>query len=205
MSLYQEKDGCDECSKLIMKTVLVAALAVLATSSAWAESLFNGKDLTGWKVEGAPLWTAKDGVLTGKSNEKKQASLLWTEKSFKDFTFECDFRYEGTPDSGIFLRHKDDQIQLGTSISKKRELTGSIYIGSKGGYLAEAKGIEEILKKGDWNHIKIVAKGNHYLVTINEKQVLDYTSPTAIAEGPIALQVHMNLEMAIDFRNIEVK
>lgn len=205
MVLYWEKDGCDVCCNPIMKIALFAACAVFATSSAWAETIFNGKDLSGWKVEGASLWSVKDGVLTGKSNEKKQPSLLWTEKSFKDFTFECDFRYEGTPDSGIFLRHKDDQIQLGTSISKKRELTGSIYIGSKGGYVAEAKNVEEILKKGDWNHIKIVAKGNHYLVTINDKQVLDYTSQTAIAEGPIGLQVHMNLEMAIDFRNVEVK
>lgn len=190
--------------KHLLSTTL-AVLAVFATSSAWSETIFNGTDLAGWKVEGAPLWSAKEGVLTGRSDTKKSSSLLWTEKKFKDFIFECDFRYQGTPDSGIYLRHLDDQIQIGTSISKKREMTGSVYVGSKKGYVAEAKGVTDVLKVGDWNHIKIAVKGNQYVIEINGKKLLEYTSVTAIPEGPIALQVHQGIDMAIDFRNIEVK
>ncbi|MND03823.1 hypothetical protein D3C83_238250 [compost metagenome] len=62
-----------------------------------------------------------------------------------------------------------------------------------------------MLKEGEWNTFTITAKGNHYLVSLNGKQVLDYVSETAIEEGPIGFQVHPGKEMTVDFRKLEVK
>ena len=66
-------------------------LAFLLTSAlishAAPEALFDGKSLDGWKVKGADVWTAEDGVLTGTSNAKKQGSILWTEKGILGFRF----------------------------------------------------------------------------------------------------------------------
>lgn len=185
--------------------ILAAALVGASTFSAFADPIFNGKDLTGWTAKGpAELWTAKDGVLTGKSNEKKQGSVLWTDAKFKDFVLEADFKYNGKIDSGFFLRSEVDQIQIGISGSLKRDMTCSPYIAKTGKYPVEAKGIKEALKIGDWNHVKITVTGSVYNIELNGTKVLDYTSETSVPEGPIGLQVHPGVDMQIEFRNLSV-
>lgn len=169
-----------------------------------AEPLFNGKDLTGWAPKGADVWTFDKGVLTGRSNSKKQGSVLWSDAKFKDFTLDLDFRFSGDIDSGVFLRTENDQIQIGTSRSLKRDMTGSPYIGTIGKYPVEAHDVKSRLKDGDWNHFRITAKGSHYVVELNGKEVLDYTSDTAAKEGPIGLQVHPGVDMTIEFKNVDL-
>jgi hypothetical protein len=189
----------------VKNLILAAALVGASSFSAFADPIFNGKDLTGWTAKGpAELWTAKDGVLTGKSNEKKQGSVLWTDAKFKDFVLEGDFKYNGKIDSGFFLRSEVDQIQIGISGSLKRDMTCSPYIAKTGKYPVEAKGIKEALKIGDWNHVKITVTGNVYTIELNGTKVLDYTSETSVPEGPIGLQVHPGVDMQIEFRNLTV-
>jgi hypothetical protein len=185
--------------------LLLASLLFSPLASAAPEKILNGTGLEGWKIQGAPYWTVADGVLKGESDDKKQNSVLWTEKSFKDFTVELDFKFSGDIDSGIFLRHENEQIQIGTSRSLKRDLTASPYIGSKRGYPQEASGVKELLKADDWNHMKIVAKGNTYTVFLNDKQVIEYVSDTAKESGPVGLQIHPGVKMKIEFKNVTLE
>lgn len=184
---------------------LACLLAATLISHAAPEAIFDGKSLDGWKVKGPAPWTAKDGILTGTNDEKKKGSILWTEKEYTDFTFECAFRFEGSIDSGVFIRQENDQIQIGDSGSLKRDMTASPYIGSKRSYPVEAKGVAELLKEGEWNTMKIIAKGGKYSVELNGKHVMDYTSDTAKDKGPIGLQVHPNKEMTVEFKDITVE
>jgi hypothetical protein len=184
--------------------LLSAILLAPVVLAAEPEKIFNGANLDGWKTQGAAYWSAAAGVLTGQSDDKMQNSVLWSEKSFKDFIVELEFRFSGDIDSGIFLRHENEQIQIGVSRSLKRDLTGSPYIGSKRGYPQEASGVKEVLKEGEWNRMKIVAKGNTYTVTLNGKQVVEYVSDTARESGPIGLQVHPGVKMKVEFRDLSV-
>lgn len=185
--------------------ILAYLLATTLLCHAAPETIFDGKSLAGWKTNGADVWTAADGVLTGTSNPKKQGSILWTEKEYTDFVVSCEFRFEGRIDSGIFLRHENDQIQIGISGSLKRDMTASPYIASKSGYPVEAKGVAELLKEGEWNTMKITAKGPVYTVELNGKEVMTYTSESAKDKGPIGLQMHAGVVMKIDFRAITVE
>ena len=175
------------------------------------KSIFNGKDLTGWKVPADNIWwSAKDGMLVGKSGPNKKGTNLWTEKSYADFEMECEFRFDGKGDSGVFVRDGGQQIQIGISGSLKRDMTGSPYISGKG-YPVEAeeekgvKGVKNLLKIDAWNKMKIVAVGPKYDVWLNDKHVMTYTSENAKKEGPIGLQLHGGKVMSIDFRNLRVK
>src|SRR4051812_49312467 len=135
---------------------LIALSARAATPGPWI-SLFNGKDLTGWVAPSPnPFWRVEKGVLIGQSDEKQTGAMLSTERKFTDFVLELDARWEGTPDSGVFFRTPALQVQIGTSISQKRDLTGSFYI-AKAGYPehAQAKEAGKLLKFGDWNTIRI--------------------------------------------------
>ncbi len=166
--------------------------------------IFDGKSLEGWRIEKAAYWTARNGILTGESDDKKSGSNLWTTKEYKNFTFETEFRYSGTIDSGVFLRNSDDQIQIGVSVSLKRDMTGSPYIAAARKYPVEAEGVADLLNEGKWNRIKITAIGATYQVELNGKKVVEYTSGSASEAGPIGLQIHPNLLMKIEFRNMTV-
>ncbi len=184
--------------------ILSLLFATALISAAAPEVVFDGKSLDGWKVQGADYWTVKDGILIGASDEEKKNSILWTEKEYEDFVFEAEFRYEGKIDSGVFLRHENDQIQIGISGKLKRDMTGSPYIAKKKSYPAEAEGVAELLKEGEWNRLKVTAKGNLYTVELNGKKILEYTSDTAKEKGPVGLQVHPGMEMKIEFRDINL-
>lgn len=189
-----------------MKHLIATALLFSSIlSPAEPEAIFDGKTLEGWKARGPAPWTVEDGILVGRSDPKKKGSILWTEKEYGDFVFETEFRFEGKIDSGVFLRHENDQIQIGISGSLKRDMTASPYIASKRGYPVEAEGVAELLKEGEWNRLKITATGGKYVVELNGKQVMEYESDTAKVKGPLGLQVHPGREMEIEFRGLTLE
>ena len=185
---------------------LISTNAPLQTNSARADglpSVFNGKDLTGWKVpENNVWWKAEDGLLKVSSGPDQQGSTLWTEKAYANFVMEFEFKLgEGTVDSGVFVRNENEQIQIGISGSLKRDMTASPYIAHKG-YPVEATGVKELLKLDDWNAMTIVAKGKNYTVWLNGQHVMTYDSDSAVEKGPIGIQLHGSRNMSIDYRNI---
>ena len=170
-------------------------------------SIFNGKDLAGWAVpkgnEAAGWYKAVDGVLKIQNGPKKKGSILWTKKKYRDFIMQFEFRFgEGVVDSGVHVRNAD-QIQNGISGSLKRDMTCSPYIPGKG-YPVEAKDIKKLLKPKGWNQMMIQAIGKEYKVCLQGELVMTYSSASAIAEGPIGIQLHGNRVMSIDYRKLTV-
>lgn len=188
-----------------MKRCLLLLVLAAGLAQAAPVPLFDGKSLDGWRVEGADYWKVHDGVLVGQSDAGKKNSILWTKKEFTDFSLELEFRFSGHIDSGVFLRHQTDQIQIGISGSLKRDMTGSPYISKKRGYPVEGKGVKELLKEEEWNRMKIVVRGNKYVVSLNGSEVMTYESDTAVEKGPIGLQVHPGLVMKVEFRDVTVE
>ena len=73
------------------------------------QSIFNGKDLTGW--DGDPkLWSVKDGAIHGETTAENPAPgntfLIWKEGVTKDFQLRLSFRCTATNNSGIQYRSK---------------------------------------------------------------------------------------------------
>jgi 3-keto-disaccharide hydrolase len=63
-------------------------------------ALFNGKDLTGWKVPPGDNghWTVKDGVIDYDArSEAKGEKSLWSDKSYGDFVLKLDWRLKDEP------------------------------------------------------------------------------------------------------------
>ena len=66
------------------------------------ESLFNGKDLSGWKVPPGDNghWKVKDGVIDYDARSEapgQEKKNLWSEKSYKDFVLRLDWRLKTEP------------------------------------------------------------------------------------------------------------
>ncbi len=74
-----------------------------------AQSIFNGKDLTGW--DGDPkLWSVKDGAIRGETTAENRANgntfLIWKAGTTKDFKLHISFRCTAANNSGIQYRSK---------------------------------------------------------------------------------------------------
>jgi hypothetical protein len=192
-------------ARCVALSLMTAAYLSAAEPTAWI-SLFNGKDLAGWTAPSPnPFWRVENGVLIGESDEKLTGSMLRTERKFRDFVLELDARWQGDPDSGVFVREPSLQIQIGTSISQKRDFTGSFYLGKEGyAERAQAKDAAKLLKRGDWNTLRVEARGDTFKVSINGKPASQFTDPKYAGAGPIGVQIHAKLQMKIEFRNIRI-
>ncbi len=174
--------------------------------------LFNGKDLTHFKAEvSKEFWRAEDGVLVGENNASLKENYLWTEKSYGDFVLEFDVRWKGTTargvDTGVEMRSPKIQLQLGVSGSLRVDMSGSFYTGGKPAYPEEgqAKEAKTLMRpEGEWNTFRIQAKGNTFTCWINGKKASEYTDSKFSGSAPIGLQIHGNVVMKCEYRNLRL-
>ena len=200
-------------------------------------ALFNGKDLTGWqgaidvrqreKLSGEALetaqkkadervlahWKVEGGVLI---NDGKGGNLA-TAKDYTDFELLVDWKIEPLGDSGIYL-HGVPQVQIWDSDTLKGGLAADNGKGS-GGLWNNPKGSKgkEPIKKadkapGEWNHFRIIMKGESATVYLNDELVVDEAALTAFnplpKKGAIELQQHPKQGGTfgnIEFKNIYIK
>jgi hypothetical protein len=196
--------------KSILKTTcLLLALALLAACDT-SVSLFDGKSLEGWTcdpVEQAGDWKAVDGVLLGE-NPGEKASIIWTTSDYRDFEVECEYMtLSDDYDTGIFIRGLTHQVQIGISRSLQKDMTACIYAPEDelGAYPGQTDKVTEIHKPGEWNHLKVIATGKRIQTFLNGEAMVDYTGKVLVDEGPIGLQLHGGVHMAVKFRNIKVR
>ena len=196
-----------------LSVLLAFALAVPAfASEPKLTPLFNGKDFTNFKSEGAAeFWRIENGVLIGENNAAQKGHMLWTTKEYKDFVIEFDARWKGTTprgvDTGVEMRKPHIQLQLGVSGSLRVDMTGSFYTGGKPAYpeAGQAKNAKELLRpEGEWNTFRIQAKGDTFMCWINGKKASEYTDKKFNGAAPLGLQIHGNVVMKCEYRNIRI-
>lgn len=193
-----------------MRCLFTPVLVLAMIGSLWAEEpklepIFNGKDLAGWRTEGAEgFWRVEEGVLIGENVAGEAGHYLWTERSYGDFALEFDVRWTGEVDTGIEMREPHIQMQLGVSRSLKRDMSGSFYVG-KPGYpeAGQAKTAAQLMNPdGQWNSFRIEARGPVFKVWINGQPASHYTDDKFIGPGPLGLQIHGGLKMKVEYRNL---
>ena len=82
-------------------TLLTLSVAAAAVQEAGFTSLFNGKDLTGWKVPAGDNghWKVVDGVIDydAESEAPGNDKSLYSEREFANFVLRVDWRIKSTP------------------------------------------------------------------------------------------------------------
>ena len=90
--------------RTLIQAAPVALLAPLLRAAA-PRSLFNGRDLSGWRETAVGIWTVEDGAIVCRSHpEKGGPGYLVTEEEFADFTLDLEFWVSKGGNSGIFIR-----------------------------------------------------------------------------------------------------
>lgn len=163
-------------------------------------SLFNGKDMTGWRTHESDKkngWSVIDGELvntTTKTDFSATGSYanLRTEAEFEDFWLHIEFKVEEARNSGIYLRGMyEAQV-----VDRDSRMQGIQGVGAIFGAIAPTKNAGK--PGGQWQTYDLTLVDRHVTVVLNGVKVIDnqpIDAPTAGAiytnaarPGPIYLQ-----------------
>ena len=180
---------------MVARLVLGLALAVLA--SAEQKVLFDGKTLNGWETHWANNWKAQDGALVCDATER---SWLSTTSSFSDYILKLEFRGAAKVNSGVFLRsQKEGQPHITGYELQIWDYQPAGY--NTGSLVGSVKALPVKIIPDQWNSYEITAKGDHFVVVLNGKTILD-AHDAKHASGVIGFQCQK--DNRIEFRNIKL-
>lgn len=185
--------------KLIALIIVLAHTGFAKPKEKWVK-LFNGKDLTGWKlVNGSALYEVVDGMIVGTCVKDSPNSFLATEKEYGDFIFEVQIKIDAGINSGIQFRSLQRQTdgrvngyQMEVDHRPERGWSGGIYDEARRGWLYPVElnpSAKAAYKWGEWNTYRIECIGNTIRTWVNDVPVV-YLADDASLKGLIGLQVH---------------
>jgi Domain of Unknown Function (DUF1080) len=145
--------------------------------------LFNGKDLSGWKMEGPgrTLWKVENGnlITPGKGPE------LINDSKFEDFKLHVEFKADANSNSGVYLRGRYEvQVETDSAEEPPSHHTGGVY-----GFLAPVPELPR--KPGEWQTFDITLNGRWITVVQNGQTIIDHKEIPGITGG--ALDSHEEL------------
>ena len=193
-----------------IRLLIIYLFYSLVTNAQNKVSLFNGKDLSGWKIHGTEKWFIENGNLVCESGPDKQYGYLSTDKTYKNFELTLEFKQEANGNSGVFFRSSIDGVKITgwqCEIAPINHHTGGIYESYGREWLVQPKPEDEkYLKFGEWNTYKIKADGDEVTTWLNGHQMC-YIKDAKIGAGVgfIALQIHEGGGIKVKWKNIEIQ
>src|SRR5437588_7556312 len=179
----------------------VAGQDKAAGDKGWVQ-LFNGKDLTGWKVhpKSPGEWAVKDGAIVGSG---AKASHLFSERDdYQNFHYKIEAKISDKGNSGQYFRATfapgyppGYEAQINSTHSDTIR-TGSLYpAGALGKLPKEQKEKlivrEQLVKPDEWFTQEVIAVGNHIQILVNGKKTVDFKDENnTYTKGHFAIQGH---------------
>jgi hypothetical protein len=174
-----------------------------------AITLFDGKDLNGWRLVESKAdngWSAVDGQLINRVEKGKHLGNLRTDREFEDFNLTLETRTQAGSNSGIYLRGIYE-IQVAETYGRPLDPhnMGALY-----SRITPTVAAEKPI--GEWQTFDITLVDRHVTVILNGQKIIDnqpvlgctggaMTSDES-KPGPLMLQGdHTN----IDYRNIVIR
>jgi len=201
----------------LLIALAITGCATDKSASNWDHWFADGKLDNFQVVSGTASYKVENGVLVGTTVEGSPNSFLATTKPCKDFELQFEVKLDDELNSGVQVRShlaKEGDAAPEGSKSGKPLPVGRMYgpqceiaVGTKSGdFYDEARrgtwwsiltktdaictdAAKAAFKKGEWNHYRIVVKGDHYQSWINGVLTADFTQPND-PEGLIGFQVH---------------
>ena len=201
-----------------------------AAETGWT-SLFNGKDLSGWKISKPESFKVENGAIAASG----RASHAYYDgpfegHTFRNFELKVDVMVKANPtggsNGGVYILtefeekggnvrasgdfpSKGFEIQINNAYARDQVKTGSLY------HVADIT--ESPVKDDEWFTFHIIVKDRTITVKVNEQQTVSWTQPAdwnGGREGPgrtitpqggtIALQAH-DANSVVYYKNIRIK
>jgi uncharacterized protein len=142
-----------------------------AEAQAGFKLLFNGKDLTGWKLrdpEGRKSWSVQNGMLVNVVTDKEHGTDLVSDNKFKDFTVRYEYMIPSRANSGFYLRGRYEIQIMDDFLTVRPEATGS-------GALYNVKAPAAVVSRapGEWQQVEATMRGDKVTVVLNGTKIHD--------------------------------
>jgi hypothetical protein len=188
-------------------------------------------------AETAPAWTVRDGMIVG-DGDKGRGYLTFENGEIADLEIKLSYRFPGKGNSGISIRARKDKtgkrhfqayhadfghVGIGRRVlgawdfhtpGRKEHACfrgDRLVIDEKDGPKVtkiENAVTKDDIKKGQWNTVHVIAKGNTFKFFINGKLSSEFTehlpAEKRLDKGMIQLQLH-DPGMIVHFKDIRLK
>jgi hypothetical protein len=155
-------------------------------------SLFDGKTLSGWRIDGKADWSVQDGAIVGRHGGGAAGGNLYTVRQWADFDLETEFKVRWPANSGIWFRRNDSQPGYQADILHQPQypdaLTGSL-VAMGSGFLVKNSNASTIDEEG-WNRMRITAACDSIAIALSGKVVVKTSDSRFLKPGSIGIEVH---------------
>jgi len=186
--------------RYIATAFLLVIPAFAADDAGWTR-IFDGKTLKDWKATERPeAWTVEEGAIVGRG---ERSHLFYMGQECVDCEFKAEVKLNHEGNSGMYFR-----AQFGTGWPNGYEAqvnnshrdpkrTGSLY--------NFVNVLEQLVPDDTWWTQHIIVKGNHIVIKVNDKIVVDYVDQKNTHQrGYVAFQQH-NLGSEVRYRNVMMR
>ena len=163
---------------------IITSGSLIAQTPGAAVRLFDGRSLTGWNTVGDANWTVTNGEIQATTG----TGFLVTPASYADFEVTAELWVDADANSGVFIRCADriaitaDNCYEVNVFDKRPDpayRTGAI--------VNIAKPAAVVNAAGQWNTLRITARGSRLTVVLNGVTTVD-VQDAKLVQGAIALQ-----------------
>ena len=175
-----------------------------------SKSIFNGKNLDGWKVYGTEKWYVEEGELVCESGPNREYGYLATEKKYKNFILELSFYQESDGNSGVFFRSSIEGTKISgwqVEVAPPGFHSGGIYESYGRGWLIKPLSkYDDIVKMKSWIKMIIKVVDENVTTWINGKKMINLSDERiGDAIGSIALQIHDGGGIKVRWKDIIIR
>ncbi len=192
-------------------------------------SLFNGKDLTGWKnfypdkVASGGGWTVQNGVLSSKSDSRGEDGIL-TDKEYTNFHLRAEISHAGVKNKHLFFRARyDGTNQFSYQVSptggldwgndktvflgKMAVMPGSSpFEGNSSIVTAVKEPANSPIETNTWHTVELVVEDYRFRFYVDGKLESEFTDPNRrFAKGAIGLRLNAESGGGLKIRKLEIK
>jgi hypothetical protein len=193
----------------VKRAILLLALAASsigrAADAPWT-TLFNGTDLTGWRIvaltDAAPVIVEDGALVLRQRTNTVEHTFVATERTYGDFILELDLKDDPGFNSGILLRSVEAPAEAKVRLNgyqvkidnTPRAWTGGVFddFGDSWRWLhdlADNEAGRAAFKLGEWAHFRIECLGDTIKVWVNDVPTCHLVDEKYRA-GVIAFKIH---------------
>lgn len=227
--------GCCACSNASSTGTKATANDDEGFVSIFDGTSLNGWEVM--PARASKAWWAQNGMIVGEG-DKGRSYLVFENRQIADFELKLSYRFPGEGNSGISIRARDDEtgtrsfqsyhVDFG-HVGIGKQVLGAWDFHTPGRkehacFRGDRLVIDENdmptvtpiegtvtiddIRKGGWNHVHVIAKGNNFKFSINGKPASEFTEHLSkekrLHSGMIQLQLH-DPGMIVHFKDIRLK
>lgn len=186
-------------SAILIGAAMLPALDNFASAQDGWITLFDGKSLNGWDVQGNANWKLDDEGVQADDG----SGFLVSKQPYKDFELKVEFLADESANSGVFIRCSDpakiapDACYEINIYDKRADPNGG-----NGAIVNTAKPSTFLKVGGKWSTYEITARGDRFSIVLNGTKTVDGAQDAKHAAGHIALQ---RAAGTVKFRKVQIR